>query len=399
MKKDYDIAEGSSRIQRVEASPIRVILDRAAQLRSEGKHVIPLSAGEPNFNTPAAIKEAARRAIDENYTHYGSNRGLPQLRSILAKQMKEDTGVSYDPESEVFVTSSGAEAINNAILAFVDDGDEVIIFTPAFVSYKNLVKFAGGVFVDIPLKKENGFQIDAEELETAITPRTKMIILNNPNNPTGAVYTKECLEAVCALAVKYNLLVVSDEMYSRLTYEGARFYSVCEFEGMKERSLIISGFSKTYAMTGWRLGYILTDRRLGVPLLRMHQYSTTCSPTFIQKGLADSMELPETKAEVEAMIEAFAGRRRLLLSGLDTLEGIRYVKPYGAFYVMADVSATGLSGQEFASRLLEEKYVATVPAIGLGDSCGEFVRISYAASDEDLLEGIARIRDFLAGLS
>lgn len=395
MKKEYDIAQGSKGIQRVSASPIRAILDRAVELRSQGKQVIPLSAGEPNFHTPKAIKEAAKRAIDENYTHYGSNRGLLELRKILSGQMKETSGVLYDPESEVFVTSSGAEAINNAIMAFVDEGDEVIIFTPAFVSYKNLVNFCGGVFVDIPLKKENGFQIDPAELEAHITEKTKMIILNNPNNPTGAVYTRKVLEEVAALAVKYNLLVISDEMYSRLTYDGAKFYSICEFPGMKERSLIISGFSKTYAMTGWRLGYIMTDRRLGIPLLRMHQYSTTCSPTFIQKGLADSMLLPETRAEVEEMLASFAKRRRLLLQGLDTLEGITYVKPFGAFYVMADVSALGFTGQEFAQRLLEEAYVATVPAVGLGDSCRDFIRISYAASEEDLREGLKRIRKFL----
>lgn len=398
MEKTYDITQGSKGIQRVEASPIRAILDRAAVLRSQGNKVIPLSAGEPNFNTPSPIKEAVKKAIDENYSHYGSNRGLPELRQILAEQNARETGVAYDPETEVFITSSGAEAINNAILAFVDAGDEVIIFTPAFVSYKNLVKFCGGVFVDLPLKKEDGFQIDPAALEAAVTEKTKMIILNNPNNPTGAVYTKESLAAVAKIAVEHNLLVVSDEMYSKLTYEDAAFTSICEFPGMKERSLIISGFSKTYAMTGWRLGWILTDRKLGVPLLRMHQYSTTCSPTFIQKGLADAMLLPETQAEVSAMVDAFARRRKLILEGLDELTALSYVKPYGAFYVMVDVSKTGLTGQEFALRLLEEQFVATVPAIGLGDACKDFIRISYAASEEDITEGLRRMRVLLTEL-
>ncbi len=398
MEKTYDITQGSKGIQRVQASPIRAILDRAAVLRSEGNKVIPLSAGEPNFNTPAPIKEAVKKAIDENYSHYGSNRGLAELRQILSAQNARETGVTYDPETEVFITSSGAEAINNAILAFVDEGDEVIIFTPAFVSYKNLVKFCGGVFVDLPLKKEDGFQIDPAALEAAVTEKTKMIILNNPNNPTGAVYTRESLAAVAKIAVEHNLLVVSDEMYSKLTYEDARFTSICEFPGMKERSLIISGFSKTYAMTGWRLGWILTDKKLGVSLLRMHQYSTTCSPTFIQKGLADAMLLPETQAEVTAMVDAFARRRQLILSGLDAIPQLSYVKPYGAFYVMVDVSKTGLTGQEFALRLLEEQFVATVPAIGLGDTCGDFIRISYAASEEDIAEGLRRIRTLIEKL-
>ena len=389
MEKTYDITQGSTDIQRVQASPIRAILDRAAVLRSEGNKVIPLSAGEPNFNTPAPIKEAVKKAIDENYSHYGSNRGLAELRQILSAQNARETGVTYDPETEVFITSSGAEAINNAILAFVDEGDEVIIFTPAFVSYKNLVKFCGGVFVDLPLKKEDGFQIDPAALEAAVTEKTKMIILNNP---------RESLAAVAKIAVEHNLLVVSDEMYSKLTYEDARFTSICEFPGMKERSLIISGFSKTYAMTGWRLGWILTDKKLGVSLLRMHQYSTTCSPTFIQKGLADAMLLPETQAEVSAMVGAFARRRQLILSGLDAIPQLSYVKPYGAFYVMVDVSKTGLTGQEFALRLLEEQFVATVPAIGLGDACGDFIRISYAASEEDIAEGLRRIRTLIEKL-
>ena len=231
-----------------------------------------------------------------------------------------------------------------------------------------------------------------------MTEKTKMIILNNPNNPTGAVYTRESLAAVAKIAVEHNLLVVSDEMYSKLTYKDARFTSICEFPGMKERSLIISGFSKTYAMTGWRLGWILTDKKLGVSLLRMHQYSTTCSPTFIQKGLADAMLLPETQAEVSAMVGAFARRRQLILSGLDAIPQLSYVKPYGAFYVMVDVSKTGLTGQEFALRLLEEQFVATVPAIGLGDACGDFIRISYAASEEDIVEGLRRIRILVEAL-
>lgn len=396
MKADYDFSLGSSRIQRMQASPIREILDRAAALRAEGKQVIPFSAGEPNFNTPEPIKQAAMQSIAHNDTHYGSNRGLPALRSILSRHTQAETGVFYDPPEEIIVTSSGAEALNNVILTFVEDGDEVIIPTPAFVTYKNLVKYAGGVFVDIPLKPENGFLPDPDEIERHITPRTKMLILNNPNNPTGAVYPKETLEKLAALAVKYNFLILSDEMYGRLVYEDAKFTSIASLPGMKERAVIVSGFSKTYAMTGWRLGYILADRKLTAPLMRMHQYSTTCSPTFIQTGLAASLDDPETEREVQQMLEAFSRRRCAMLGGLDALPPLRYVKPYGAFYVMVDVSETGMNGTEFCKKLLETAFVATVPAIGLGDTCGDFIRISYAASDEDIVEGLRRIRAFLA---
>ncbi|HWP51944.1 MAG TPA: pyridoxal phosphate-dependent aminotransferase [Clostridia bacterium] len=394
MKPEFDFSTGSSRVQRMAASPIRAILDRAAELRAEGRRVIPFSAGEPDFNTPEPIKQATIAAINNNYSHYGSNRGTPKLREIIACKLRNETGVSYAPESEIIVTSSGAEAINNALLAFIEDGDEVIVFTPAFVSYKNLIKYAGGVFIDIPLKPEDGFCPDANALEQAITKRTKVIVINNPNNPTGAVYDRGTLEKLAALAIKHNLLVIADEMYSRLVYDDAQFTSMAALPGMKERTVIINGFSKTYAMTGWRLGFLAADKRLITPLLKMHQYSTTCSPTFIQQGLADSLELVETTAAVENMIKTFARRRTAILDGLSAIPKLGCVTPKGAFYVMVDVSATGLNGMVFAKRLLEEYFVATVPAIGLGDSCGDYIRISYAASDEDIAEGLQRILQF-----
>lgn len=398
MKTEYDFSPGSSRVQRLAASPIRAILDRAAELRAEGHRVIPFSAGEPDFNTPEAIKQATIAAINNNYSHYGSNRGLPKLREIIARKLAAEAGVSYAPDSEIIVTSSGAEAINNALLTFIEDGDEVIVFTPAFVSYKNLINYAGGVFVDIPLEPENGFVPDPGTVERAITDRTKAIVLNNPNNPTGAVYDFDTLQMLAQLAVKHNLLVISDEMYSRLVYDSAEFTSMAAFPGMKERTVIINGFSKTYAMTGWRLGFLAADKHLIAPLLKMHQYSTTCSPTFIQQGLVDSLELPETTAAVDAMIGAFAKRRKAILEGLATIPKLSCVVPRGAFYVMVDVSSTGMDGMAFARKLLENYFVATVPAVGLGDSCGNYIRISYAASDEDIAEGLKRILQFTSSI-
>lgn len=398
MRAEFDIYSGSSRIQRVMPSPIRAILDRAGVLRAQGHPVIPFSAGEPNFNTPEPIKQATIRAIEDNFSHYASNRGVPELRQGLSRKIFRETGVDYDAESEILITSSGAEAINNAILAFAEDGDEVILFTPAFVSYANLVNYTGAKLVELPLKAENGFQPDPAKLESKITDRTKLLILNNPNNPTGAVYTPAVLEKLAALAVKHNLLVLSDEMYSRLVYGGAQFTSMAAFPGMKERTLLVNGFSKTYAMTGWRLGYIAADRRLVAPLLKIHQYSTTTSPTFIQQGLINSMDLPETETAVGKMIQAFAQRRLAMLKGLDSIPALSYVKPYGAFYVMVNVAKTGMDGSAFAKKLLEEKFVATVPALGFGGECGDFIRISYAASDEDIAEGLRRIREFVQAL-
>lgn len=388
----------SDNAKRLEASPIRAILDRAAALRAQGRPIIPFSAGEPDFPTPEPIKAATMQAIADNYSHYASNRGVPALRKILAKKIQADMGLNYDPETEILITSSGAEALNNSILTFVNPGDEVIIPTPAFVSYKNLVKFAGGIFVDVPLRAENSFQLDAREIEAHITSKTKMIVLNNPNNPSGAVYSREVLEQVAALAVKYDLLVLSDEMYSRLVYDGAEFISMAALPGMRERTIVVSGFSKSYAMTGWRLGYIAAPKELAGPILKVHQYSTTCSPTFIQQGLVNSLELPETEEAVKTMLAAFARRREMIVKGLQAIPKLDPVVPKGAFYVMVDVSATGKTGMEFAQELLEEHSVATVPAVGLGDSCGAYIRISYAASDEDIQEGLRRMEAFVKGL-
>lgn len=384
--------------QRLEPSLIRTVLDRAAVLRSEGHNVIPFSAGEPNFNTPSPIKAAAQKAIEENYTHYTSNRGLPGLRAIIARMMEQTTGVAYDPETEIIVTSSGAEALNNAIHAFVGEGDEVIIPTPAFVSYKNLVKFTGATVVEVPLSPKECFRLDAKAIEAKITPKTKMILLNNPNNPSGAVYTREDLEAVAKLAVEHDLLILSDEMYSRLVYDGAEFVSVTSLPGMRERAIVVSGFSKSYAMTGWRLGYLIADKALIAPMLKVHQYSTTCSPTFIQKGLVDSLEDPQTEKEVQEMLAAFTQRRKAILAGLESIPGLTPIAPRGAFYVTVDVSATGMNGMDFATKLLEEKFVATVPAIAFDGDTANLIRISYAASDEDIQEGLKRLEAFVREL-
>lgn len=398
MKKDTDLLSGAKRLENVKFSPIRVILDKAADLRRKGYDVIALSAGEPDFNTPQDIKDRTIEALNNNCTHYGSNRGLLELRKIIAENLERDTSVSFDPESEIVVTSGGAEAINNAIISVVDKDDEVIIFTPAFVSYKNLVRLCGGKVIDIPLKKEDNFQINIQELEKRISQKTKLIIINNPCNPTGAVYSKQVLSKLSLIAAKNNILVLSDEMYSRLTYEGAKFYSIASFPGMKERSIIINGFSKTYAMTGWRLGYLAADKRLVNSIMKTHQYSTTCSTTFIQVGLANSVNSKRTLNDVNIMLEQFSKRRELILKGLDGIPKLSYVKPYGAFYVMVDVSKTGLSGEEFAKRLIDSKYVATVPAIGLGKECGNFIRVSFAASDKNIAEGLRRIKEFIASL-
>ncbi len=395
MKKDYDILQGADRLKTVSFSPIRVIMEKAREMGEKGVDVISFSAGEPNFDTPAPIKAATIRALERNLTHYSSNRGVLKLREEIAKKAKLETGNDYDPETEILVTNSGAEAINHAVMANVNEDDEVIVFTPAFINYESLVKMCGATLIDIPLKPEDGFQINIDTVKARITEKTKMIIMNNPCNPTGVVYSYYVLEELARLAVEHNFLIFTDEIYNCLTYDGIPFHSVASFPGMKERTIVMNGFSKTYAMTGWRVGYLLADSRLINHMVKVHQYSTTSGNTFIQTALAETMNAPETMAEVHAMVDAFARRRVLMTGLLDGISKLSYVVPHGAFYIMVNVSGTGMDGAAFADKLLKEKFVAVVPAVGLGKECGDWVRISFATSDEKIKEGMRRIKEMI----
>lgn len=388
---------GADRLTDVGFSPIRTMIDKVNALKEEKQDVISFVAGEPDFHTPMPIKEATIQALLENQTHYGSNRGNLMLRKKISARFLQETGVYYQPHDEILITNGGAEGINHALLSCINPGDEVIIFSPSFINYENLVQLCGGVIVSIPLKAENNFQIDPIETESHITCKTKMIILNNPCNPTGTVYTKETLSILCEIACRYNVILFSDEIYSKLTYD-VPFYSIASFPNMKERSIILSGFSKTYAMTGWRLGYLLTDSRLYSSLLKVHQYASTCCPTFTQIGLAKALDLPETEQEVAHMLSEFKERRDLIISLLDTIPKLHYVKPAGAFYVFVDVSETGLDGQSFANALLEKQLVGSVLGTAFGTTYTSYIRLSYATSKENIKKGMQRIQSFVACL-
>ena len=396
MKADYDLRKGADRLETVPMSGIRVVMNKAAALRAQGHDVIPFSAGEPGFNTPEPIKQATIRALEANQTHYSANRGQLSLRKAIAEKTLRDTGVSYDPETEILVTCGGAEGLNDAIFCTVNPGDEVIVLKPAFINYESLVKECGGVVVDVNLVAENNYEICIKDIEKKSTDKTKMLVINNPNNPTGAVYTKEQLAALCRLAVEHNFMILSDEMYSALTYDNTKFYSVASFPGMKEHAIIVNGFSKTYAMTGWRLGYVEAAKPLLDVMVKHHQYATTSLVTFAEEGAAEAMNLPETMAIVDDMCRQFDIRRKLMMEGLDRMPKLSYVPAHGAFYIMADVSGTGMDGETFADRLLHEKYVAVVPAICLGEHCGNFVRISFATDEAHIREGLRRMEEFLA---
>ena len=395
---ESNLFAGAARLKGMPASLIRRVLDRAAELEARGRPIVKLIAGEPDFNTPRAIKDAAADAIRDNFTHYTSNRGYPPLRGAIAERVMEETGLSYDPDSEILVTTSGAEAINNSLLANLDPGDEVLIFSPSFINYENVARIAGATPVFLPLRAEDGFQIDVDALREKLTPRTRMVVLNNPCNPTGALYSPETLEKLSRLICERDLLAFSDEIYSSLTYEG-RFRSLASFPGMRERTIVMNGFSKVFAMTGWRLGYVCADARMVSNILQIHQYSTTCSPTFVQVALAKTMNTEPVRLEAGRMAREFSKRRETVTGGLARIPGLRFTKPGGAFYVFADVSATGLSGEAFCARLLEESGVAVVPGVGFGREYGGFIRISYAAGDEAIAEGLVRTAKFVASLS
>jgi len=393
-----DIYRGADRLSEVEFSPVRKVMERAKEIEKQGHDMVYFQIGEPDFNTPKDIIDAAIESLKNNMTHYPPNRGMLSLRQAVCRQLKNSDGLEYDPETEMLITIGGAEAVNIGIMAFVDSGDEVIIFTPAFMNYKNVIKMAGGKVIDVPLRKENGLQPDIEELAAKITPRTKMIVINNPSNPTGIVFKKDKLEKIAELAVNNNLLVVSDEIYNKITYDGEECISIAAFPGMKERTITVNGFSKAYAMTGWRLGYVASDARLITQMLKVHQYSANCVPTFIQDGVARAMLSEGSLKAIDSMVATFRARRTLLLDGLTSIKKLSFSEPKGAFYVFLDVSGTGLRGEDFAKRLLEEKYVAVVPGIGFGENGRDYVRISFATSEEQIEKGLKRIREFVETL-
>ena len=380
-------------------SPVRKVLDKAKELEQAGQRIVHFEIGEPDFNTPEDIVEATKDALMKNLTHYGPNRGLLALREVISRNLKKESNLEYDPEEEIIVTVGAAESILDVIVSYIDEGDEVIVFTPAFMNYKNLIAMVGGKIVTIPLKEQDGFQINSYDVKRAITKKTRMIIVNNPHNPTGVVFTEEILQEIAGIAIENNLLVLSDEIYGHIVYDGVKSISMASFDGMKERTITINGFSKSHAMTGWRLGYLAADKKLIPPLLKLHQYVTTCAPTFIQSGVAQAIEKETCIKDVDNMVNIFAARRRLLLDSLKKINGITFVEPKGAFYVFVNVSKTGLKASAFSTMLLEKKGVAVVPGEGFDKAFVDYVRISYAVADSEIKEGTKRISDFLEDIT
>ncbi|MDE7036558.1 MAG: aminotransferase class I/II-fold pyridoxal phosphate-dependent enzyme [Lachnospiraceae bacterium] len=380
----------SKKITGIEPSGIRKFFD----LVSSMPDAISLGVGEPDFDTPWRIREEGIYSLERGRTFYTSNAGLKELKVEIGKYLQRKINVSYNPDNEIIVTVGGSEGIDIALRAMLDPGDEVLIPQPSYVSYLPCTVLANGVPVTIPLKQENEFRLTAEELEAAVTPKSKILVLPFPNNPTGAIMTKEDLEPIAEVVKKHDLYVLSDEIYSELTYK-SEHVSIASLPGMRDRTLVINGFSKGFAMTGWRLGYICAQKKIAEQMLKIHQFAIMCAPTNSQYAAIEGLRNCED--EVQQMRTAYNQRRRYLLSEFKKM-GLECFEPFGAFYVFPCIKEFGMTSEEFAERFLAEEKVAVVPGTAFG-RCGEgFIRVSYAYSLEDLKEAIGRLERFVEKL-
>jgi aspartate/methionine/tyrosine aminotransferase len=365
---------------------------RARALEAQGRDIIHLEIGEPDFDTPANVREAAKRALDDGLTHYPPFAGLPALREAIAEDAAARKGFPVEP-SQVFITVGGKGVMVYAILALVEPGDEVIVPDPGYPIYESLTRFVGATPVAIPIRMERDFRLDVDELAALITPRTRLLVINSPANPTGGVLTRSDIERIAELAVRHDLIVLADEIYARILYDGAEHVSIASLPGLADRTVVLDGFSKTYAMTGWRLGYAI------VPPWLVEAYGTLIINTisgataFAQAGAIEALRGPQD--DVEAMVREFRARRDRVVDGLAAIPGVRCHRPQGAFYVFPDVSGTGFSGAELADRLLHDAGVCVLAGTAFGNVGSGHIRISYANSRENLAEALRRIEGFV----
>ena len=364
------------------------------EIVSSREGVISLGIGEPDFVTPWHIREAATLALDRGVTSYTSNMGLLSLRQGISKYVEKKTGIAYNPEDEVLVTVGVSEGLDLAIRALIEPGDEVLYHEPSYVSYNPLIALAHGKTVAVETKKENGFRLTRAELEEKVTPKTKVLLLNYPNNPTGAALAKEDIEAIAAFAIEHDLIVFTDEIYAELTYDRDH-YSIISVPGMRERTIYLHGFTKAWAMTGFRMGFTCAPPELTEAMMKIHQYSMLCAPVLSQEASIEALKHAEK--DIAYMKAEYKKRRNFIHSSLEEM-GIPCVRPDGAFYAFADISQFGMTAHEFSLKLLDEQNVACVPGTAFG-ACGEgFIRCSYATSLDQIKEAMLRIARFIKTL-
>jgi aspartate aminotransferase len=369
---------------------------RARALEAQGRSILYLQIGEPDFDTPAHVREAAKRALDAGETHYAPFAGVPALREAIAADVSARKGFVAEP-SQVFVTVGGKGVMLYAILGLVDPGDEVLVPDPGYPIYESLVRFIGATPVSVPIRMANDFRLDVDEMASLVTPRTRMLVLNSPANPTGGLLTRGDLEAIAALAIRHDLWVLTDEIYGRIVYDGAEHVSIASLPGMAERTVTLDGFSKTFAMTGWRLGYAIVPASLRETFGQLIINTISGAPTFAQLGAVEALTGPQD--DIDAMVTEFKARRDLVVDGLNAIPGIECRRPAGAFYVFPSIAGTGLSGAELTDRLLHEAGVCVLPGTAFGGLGDAHIRISYATSRQNLTEALGRIRSLVEGLA
>ena len=377
-------------IKKIKPSGIRRLFDIASEIPD----VISLGVGEPDFETPWHIREEGMYALQKGRTFYTSNAGLPELREEIRKKTKEKYGLDYDPKNEMVVTIGGSEAIDIALRAIIDPGDEIVYPEPCFVSYQPCILLSYGVPVPIELDAGTEFRLTPEKLESAITKKTKALLISYPNNPTGAIMERKDLEKIAEIVRKHDLLVISDEIYSELSYKEPHF-SIASLPGMRERTILINGFSKAYAMTGWRLGYALAPAGIMDYMIKIHQFAIMSAPTTSQYAAVAALR--GGKRDIEVMRMSYDRRRRFLMDAFKKME-LPCFEPYGAFYVFPDISEFGMTSEEFATEFLKAENVAVVPGSAFGECGDKHVRISYAYSVETLKEAMRRLERFITGL-
>jgi aspartate aminotransferase len=378
------------RVGTLSPSPTLAVAKQAQALRRSGVDVVDFGPGEPDFDTPEHVRNAAIEALREGFTHYTPSRGTPELLAAIAATLEQFSGVSYDPATEIVVTPGAKQALLEAILTAVEGEDEVILLDPSWVSYDAMVRLAGGTPVHVDLKRD--FSLDRERLDAALTSRTRAMVVSSPGNPTGYMFTMDELEQIADVCRRRDLLLISDEIYDRITY-GSRPQSPAGLSGMRERTVTVNGFSKAYAMTGWRLGYAAAPASFMNEMLKVQEHSVTTATSFAQVGAVAALTGPQEP--IAEMVAEFSRRRDIVVDGLNRLPGVQCFAPDGAFYVFPDISGTGLTGTELAQKCLQEG-VAITPGIGFGDAWDSNVRLSFATSEERIRTGLERMAQALA---
>ena len=370
------------------------VLAKARKLEAEGKNIVHLEIGEPDFATPDNIVEAGISAMQNGYTHYTPAGGIAEVRQAVAEFVSRMLKCGDVDGSEVVLVPGSKNVLLFTLLACIEPGDEVIMLDPGYPAYHSQVNFIGGIPRMVTLREESGFRMDLDELRSLVSPKTRMIIINTPQNPTGGILTAEDVKTVCELAIEHDLIVVSDEIYSQLVY-GFHHVSPLAHPGMRERTVLMDGLSKSYAMTGWRLGYAVAPRELAIKLEQLMINSSSCAAGFTQMAAIEALSMPESEHAVHRMVKVFEHRRNLVVDGLNEMPGVRCQKPQGSFYAFPNIEGTGFDERELSSRLLSEAGVAVLPGTAFGEAGKGYIRLAYTQSEDELAKGLDRIRRFL----